>query len=245
MSVNLWCPKCKKTYKLSTKKCNCGNNLNTNRRFKVRLKLPSGRWKSKTVDTLDLAKKVEAKFKIEVVEQDVFNIHKAPLMESAWDKYISWAKLNKKSWKDDRSLWEHHISEYLKGLKMDMIAPHHIQTIINSMYTKKKENGKPYQPATIKHILVLIKHIFNWSTKQGYYHGNNPCNAIEPPKFDNRVTNPLNSDGLRSLMSVLDTWPNERAILMIKFALYTGKRRGEILKLTWGNIDFKNSLLTL
>lgn len=128
---------------------------------------------------------------------------------------------------------------------MDRVLPHHVQKAITSMYAKKTPKGKPYAPATIKQVLILTKRLFNWSIKQGYYQGTNPCNTIEMPSFDNRVTNPLSKGSLKNLMSVLDTWENERAVLVIRFALYSGKRKGEVLSLTWDNVDFENRLLTL
>lgn len=58
-------------FKLKTTKCKCGNNLKTNSWFKVRVKLPNDSWKSKMIDSLDMAKKVEAKFKTQAVEETV------------------------------------------------------------------------------------------------------------------------------------------------------------------------------
>ena len=49
MAINLCCSVCYKTYKLNTLKCKCGNNLKRNQLFKVRIKLPDGKWKSKQV----------------------------------------------------------------------------------------------------------------------------------------------------------------------------------------------------
>lgn len=162
-----------------------------------------------------------------------------------WPKYLAWAKQNKKSWHDDETRYLNHVERHLKGYRMDSVMPHHVQSIINAMYRKKTPKGRPYAPATIKQVLVLTKRLFNWSIKQGYFLGSNPCNSIEMPRFDNSVTNPLTKDSLKSLMAVLDAWPNERAVLLIKFALYSGKRRGEILKMTWDNVDLENRLLTL
>ncbi|ACN14897.1 hypothetical protein HRM2_17930 [Desulforapulum autotrophicum HRM2] len=245
MAINLCCPVCYKTYKLQTLRCKCGNNLRTNKLFKVRIKLSNGKWKSKQVNTLELAKKVEAKFKTQSIEEDVFNIHRAPVIDGVWSKYLTWASLNKRSWIDDRIRWELHISAHLKGMKMDKITPSHVQDILNHMATKDTPKGGHYAPATIKQVLVLIKRVFNWSMQQGLYQGGNPCKSVEAPMFDNRINNPLDKSGLRSLMSVLDTWNNERAILVIKFALYSGKRKGEVLSLTWDSVDFENHLLTL
>lgn len=245
MAINLCCPACYKTYKLHTLKCKCGNNLKRNQLFKVRIKLPDGKWKSKQVHTLDLAKKVEAKFKTQSIEEDVFNIHIAPVIDTVWEKYILWARQNKRSWNADNVRWEFHVFPHLTGMKMNRISPSHVQEVLNDMATKRTPKGTLYAPATIKQILVLTKRVFNWGIKQGYYQGINPCNSVEAPTFDNKINNPLDKSSLKSLMSVLDSWANERAVLVTKFALYSGKRKGEVLSLTWDNIDFENRLLTL
>ncbi len=82
MAINLCCPVCYKAYKLGTVTCKCGNNFKRNKLFKVRIRLPNGKWKSKQVASLELAKKVEVKFKTESIEQTVFDIHQAPLIDS-------------------------------------------------------------------------------------------------------------------------------------------------------------------
>lgn len=242
MSINIRCSKCHKTYQLTALKCKCGNNLKRNKLFRVRVKLPSGKWRTKTVPSLDMARKVEAKFKTQSVEQDIFNIHKAPLIDFVWDKYFQWAKINKRSWLDDLIRWNKHIQPHVKNKNMDRIKPYHIQTILNDMATKRTP---PYAPATIKQVLVLIKRLFNWSIEQRLYYGLNPCNSVPMPKFDNKITNPLDKSGLKSLLNVLDSWKNERAVLVVKFALYSGKRKGEILKLTWDCVDLQNGYLNL
>lgn len=239
MGINLRCLKCQKTYKLTTSKCKCGNNLKGKARsYMVRVKFPSGQWKSKTVDSISMARKVEAKFKTLSVEQGVFDIKpKAPMIQDIWSKYLTWAKLNKRSWKGDESRWTIHIESHLKG-PMDNIKAHRVQSILNQMMPH-------YQPATTKQVLVLIRRVFNWSNEQSLYEGPNPCDRIKIPKFDNRVTNPLSRDNIESLMKTLETWPNPRAVLIIKFALYSGKRRGEILNMKWADVDLENRRIGL
>ena len=245
MAINLCCPVCYKTYKLQTSKCKCGNNFKANKLFKVRIKRPDGKWKSKQVNSLDLAKKVEAKFKTQAIEEDVFDIHMAPVIDAVWEKYIHWARLNKRSWIDDRTRWELHIFPHIKGLKMDKVTPSNVQEILNDMATKETPKGGHYAPATIKQILIMIKRVFSWSIQQKLYQGINPCNSISVPKFDNQITNPLDRNGLSSLLNVLESWRNERAVLVIKFALYSGKRKGEILKLKWDSVDLENRFINL
>ena len=238
MSINLRCPECHKSHTIGTTLCQCGNNLNRKRLYRVRIKFPSGKWKSKITASLDMAQKVEAKFKTQAIEEDVFDIKpKAPTIQKAWSEYLKWAKLNKRSWEGDKSRWTIHIESHLNG-PMDNIKAHMVQSIINRM-------TPDYQPATTKQILVLIRRVFNWSKEQSLYEGPNPCDRIKIPKFDNRITNPLSRDNINSLMKTLDSWPNPRAVLIIKFALYSGKRRGEILNMKWADVDLQNERIGL
>jgi integrase len=229
VAVNLICSKCYKTFKLKTKRCDCGSG---SFKYKVRVKLSTGQWLTKQVPTLPLARKVEIKFKTQAIEGDVLGIHKAPLIDSAWDKYLKHVKVNKKSWSDDNTRWELHIRPKLSGLKMDKVTSNQIQSIIDSMIST-------HSPATRKQVLQLINRIYNWSRHQGYYKGGNPCSGLNIPKFDNKMTESLTESEFRRLIDVLDTEPNERASLIIRYALYSGKRKGEILRLKWEDVDDK------
>lgn len=93
MAISMRCLKCKKVFKIKDKvsKCTgCGTNLKppSAKAFIARVKLPDGRWKNKQVSSYDIAVKVEAKFKTQAVEEDVFNIKRAPLIDDIWAKYL-------------------------------------------------------------------------------------------------------------------------------------------------------------
>ncbi|WP_022663706.1 tyrosine-type recombinase/integrase [Desulfospira joergensenii] len=63
---------------------------------------------------------------------------------------------------------------------------------------------------------------------------------MEAPKVDdNRVENILDKTGLANLRKTLETWENERPVLVVLFEFYTGKRKNEILDLRWTDIDFE------
>lgn len=234
MSINLICSKCYKTRKLRVKRCSCGSTLS---KFKVRVKTAQGKWLTKQVPTLSLAKKVELKFMSQAILADTLGIHKAPLLDDAWKRFLKHAKLHKDSWKADESRWLHHVKPKLSGLKMDKVTPGMIQSIIDGM-------NKTHKPATRKQVLQLINRVYNFSLQQRVYHGENPCRSIKLPQFDNKKTENLTPEQIGKLQSVLAEDLNRRASLVVSFALYTGKRKSEILTLTWDCIDWDNGMVT-
>lgn len=127
---------------------------------------------------------------------------------------------------------------------MDKVTPLDIEGVLDKMRGSDNRIGKPYAPQTVKHVLIPQKRIFNWAIRRDLYSGLNPCLKVTAPKFDNRVSNTLSKGQLKNLLSVLDSWENQRGAIIIKFALYTGKRRGEILTLKWEDIDLENRLMT-
>ncbi len=85
----------------------------------------------------------------------------------------------------------------------------------------------PYQ--TVKHVYNLLKRVCNWAIRRELYSGLNPCVKARPLKFDNRISNPLSRLDMERLIDVLELCENQRGAQVVRFALYTGKRRGKIL----------------
>jgi len=136
---------------------------------------------------------------------------------------------------------------------MAEVRPLHIQRILDTMRGKKTRFGTPYKPATLLKVFALVKRLFNWAIKMQIHEGLNPCNAIDPPRFDNRVTNPLSVEDVAKLKKTLAEWTDGsgpgvgrsiRPVLVIRFALYSVKGLGEILDLKWSDVDLKNGLVT-
>ena len=92
------------------------------------VKLPNGKRRSKVVESFGLAKAVEAKFKIESVEQDILNLHKSPSLSDIFRQYLAWAKCNKKTWKEDQDRWMHHVEPHLRSMRMATILDIKITT---------------------------------------------------------------------------------------------------------------------
>jgi len=100
---------------------------------------------------------------------------------------------------------------------------------------------KKKKPQTVKHILALLKRIINFGVQK------NLCArlpfSIELPKVNNLKTEDLTSDELRRLLKAIESDPNIQVANFMKMALFTGMRRGELLKLQWNHIDFEKGFI--
>ena len=189
-----------------------------------------GKWRTKTLPSLKLAKEVELKFKTQVLEGDLFD--KKKVGGICFNKYLEYAKIHKKSYKVDVSRWNTNVKDHdyrtLKG--------------INAILAKMKMDG--YADCTIHHVLKLIRRVYNWSIENGHFFGTNPCDSIKAPKYDNKMNDYLSLDEIDNLLILLNDWNNSRAVNVVLFALWTGRRKGEITSLEWGDVDMAKKVIT-
>ena len=108
---------------------------------------------------------------------------------------------------------------------------------------KKMENTwlKSRSPGTVKNILELLRRIINFGTK------NNLCSGIDftinLPNVNNEKTEDLTSEQLKNLLKQIDLAPHIQAANMMKLALFSGMRRGEMFKLKWDDINFDTGFI--
>ena len=68
---------------------------------------------------------------------------------------------------------------------------------------------------------------------------------IEIPRLNNQTTEDLRPDQLKKLIQALDEEEDQTLSNVMRLALFTGMRRGEILKLKWSDIDTERGFITL
>ena len=100
---------------------------------------------------------------------------------------------------------------------------------------------KNKSPQTVKHVLNLLTWIINYGVK------NNLCSGvsfhIQKPTVNNEKTENLSPEQLTSLLSAIEEDPNIPVGNMMKMALYSGMRRGELFKLKWDDLSFDTGFI--
>lgn len=145
--------------------------------------------------------------------------------------YLEHAKLHKRSWIRDQQMLK-HLTEFFQGWLLSDISPLAIERY-------KRERAKAVSPATVNRELALLKHIFNLATTWGQYVGLNPLRAVKFLAEDNFRFRTLTPDEEAQLVRCASPYLQD----LIVFAINTGLRLGDILNLTWEEVDLDRGVL--
>ncbi len=141
----------------------------------------------------------------------------------------------------DRSNLRNHVIPNLGKIRLDLVTRQDIQRLHSRMHKT---------PGAANHVLCLLSKMLNLAEKWGERPDNsNPCRHIEkyPGKVMERF---LSHKEFFRLAKVLNEAEQKREfpsniIHIIRLLIFTGCRVGEIITLTWDEVDMKNSRLLL
>ncbi|MFC1733562.1 tyrosine-type recombinase/integrase [candidate division KSB1 bacterium] len=164
------------------------------------------------------------------------NIKNRWTIAKLFDEY-AFRKVENKSIIIDRNRFDNHIMPVFGNKEPSEITPSEIDSF-------RAQLLKSYKPQTVWNVLEVLRRITNFGKKKNLCKGLNF--TIEMPTFDNEKTEDLSPEQLERLFKVLELEPQDsHAVGMIKLALYTGMRRGEMFRLKWDDIDFSRKIITL
>ena len=101
------------------------------------------------------------------------------------------------------------------------------------------------QAATVRNVLELLRRIISFGIKTELI---DPAEAhihFEMPQLNNTKTEDLSPLQLKNLLAVLDATSHKKAASMMKLALFSGMRRGELFSLKWEHIDWERGFINL
>lgn len=165
--------------------------------------------------------------------------------------YLPWARANKRHPVND----EMHcktIRQFFEGKTFEQVSPLLIEKfkrerlatpVVRIKKVKGVEVKTEWQraPATVNRELEVLSKIFTMAVDNGIT-ASNPCRKVKKFRQDNQRNRYLTTDEEEKLMAALN---GRRAHLrpIVVIALNTGMRRGEILGLTWSNVDLVRGLI--
>lgn len=100
--------------------------------------------------------------------------------------------------------------------------------------------GEDRQPATVLRYLTVLKAVFNRGKRLGLLR-ENPAALVQSPKTNNVLVRYLTATQETQLLASLPA----RFHPIVSTALHTGLRQGELLRLTWADVDWTVGVLTI
>ena len=104
---------------------------------------------------------------------------------------------------------------------------------------------KPRSPGTVNRYMAALSYAYTIAVKEWQWVDDNPFRKVQKPKEPRGRVRFLSDDEREKLLDACKS--SEEALLypIVILALSTGARRGELLSLTWGDIDFKRRVAIL
>jgi len=98
---------------------------------------------------------------------------------------------------------------------------------------------KSVAPATAKKSLRTLKGSLNRAARRGYL-DRNPADGLKPVPEPERDVRVLTAEEIRKLLKAC---PSRRWRAMVALAVTTGMRLGELVNLTWDDVDLEDGLV--
>lgn len=173
-------------------------------------------------------------------EQEQKDIEKANItFETLFERFIEWAKQNKKSWEDDMGRYQFNIKEYIGNKPAKDVCTFDLER----MKTGLKKAGK--SPKTIHHALSLVRSVYNKAILWDCFSGENPARKVSFPKItDNDRVRFLSFDEVNRLLNELKKICHPDMYDLTLMAAFTGARYGELASLTWNDVNFESGFVT-
>lgn len=129
---------------------------------------------------------------------------------------------------------KNHILSLLGDKKIQDITYPMVQKLVNDLLLTE------LKPKTVKNILDLIKVVFKLATRLELIE-KNPCDFVEIPKYDNKrffdFSLSVQTDFIHALLTCKE--PIYKDIFLF---LLHGRRRNEVLSITWKMVDLEQRL---
>ncbi|KKK59005.1 hypothetical protein LCGC14_3038720, partial [marine sediment metagenome] len=160
------------------------------------------------------------------------------------DRYIASVLPEKKTASDQKAQlfwWKKHIGNML----LADITPSIISEYKEKLLTEKTKKGKKRTGSTANRYLSIISHVFTVACKEWGWVRENPLSFVSKLKEPKGRVRFLSDDERERLLTTCKSSKNSYLYTIVVLALSSGMRLGEILNLTWSNVDFKHQRIIL
>jgi integrase len=139
------------------------------------------------------------------------------------------------------ALTQQQIIPHLGNIALQKLRPAHIADWHSKLLREGGKDGRPLSGRTTGHAHRVLHTALARAVKSELV-PRNVASVIKPPKVEEQEVDSLKADEISTVLKALDGHPLHAVAIT---ALATGARRGELLALTWGNIDLDKATMKI
>lgn len=164
----------------------------------------------------------------------------------SWVETYGKANLSLSSYQRYKTGIEKHINPVIGNIPLSKLQPIHIQEMYSHDLAEgrkdnKKTVGKSLSPTTVLYHHRILHKALGQAVKLRLL-SRNPSDYVDRPKKEKKEMVILLE---REIKLLLDTVKNSYLYMPVYLAIYTGMRMGEILGLTWQDIDLNRGVIRI
>jgi len=202
-------------------------------------KRPNGKWQAQiTLEGKRISKTFSSKKECRLWNRDMTMQKERGLSfiatkTSFQDYLIQWLEDIKQSlrpttWSQYQGVVNNHIVPILGKIKLASLSSRNIQ----NLYTISLNEGKGERTVVVMH--AVIHRSLKMAKRQGLI-SINPASSVQKPKYESRIILVLDESQIHQLLSYAKT---RELDVLIRLAVTTGMRLGEVLGLKWKDVDW-------
>ena len=191
------------------------------------------RHRQKIVGSKTMAKEILTKIKNDILDEKYFPKHldKKLTFEEAANTYFR-IHLSKRKSGPKLKYTVESIKKYFGKIPLSCITTEQVQEFYNQRMAETS-------PSTANRHFTTLRAIINKMIQLKKYRGENPCVGVKKQKDNPARTNFLKEEEIAILLPLVP----KRSRFLVAFAIATGMRRGEILRLDWRDLDLHNGII--
>ena len=134
-----------------------------------------------------------------------------------------------------------YIEPHFRSVVIKKLRPAAVSAWVATLMESGGRAGKPISAKTAKHAFALLSSAFRWGVKMQFV-AQNVCDAAEAPTSPRSEARALAGGEVTKLMHAAK---GSRWESFVDLALMLGARRGELLALTWDDVDLDQGSVTI
>lgn len=134
-----------------------------------------------------------------------------------------------------------HLKPALGAIRLEVLDTPTIQAFYNGLSSPCKTRDHALSPKTIKDLHGILHKALSQAVAIGYLRFN-PADACNIPKVVRKELTPLDTEDIQKFLTEIRGNPFE---ILLSVTLFMGLREGEVLALSWHNIDFEHGTVLI